>query len=69
MYGERLNQLDLRVGKHLTFGRLRTAVNVDVYNLLNVDTVLTQSNAFAIWQRAQSLIMARFAKLSMQIDF
>jgi len=40
----------------------------DVYNVLNVDTVMTRSNAFAIWQRAQSLIMARFAKLSMQVD-
>jgi hypothetical protein len=69
MYGERLNQLDLRVGKILTFGRTRTTLNLDVYNLLNVDTVMTQSNAYAIWQRAQSLIMARFAKLSMQVDF
>ena len=69
MYGERLNQLDLRFGKLLTCDRIRTAVHLDLYNALNADTVLTQSNAYAIWQRAQAILMARFAKLSVQFDF
>jgi hypothetical protein len=30
--------------------------------------VTVQSNAFAIWQRAQSIIMARFAKFGLQVD-
>src|SRR5262249_20701314 len=69
MYGERLNQLDLRFGKLVKFGRTRTAVNLDLYNALNADTVVTQSDAYAIWQRAQSILMARFVKLSVQFDF
>ena len=37
LYGERLNQLDLRVGKIVKVGRTRTAFNVDLYNALNVE--------------------------------
>ena len=69
MYGPRLNQLDLRIGRALHVGRTRTTLNLDVYNALNVDTVLTMSNAYATWQRPQSIILARFAKLGLQFDF
>ena len=50
MYGERLNQLDLRFSKILKYGRTRTALNLDLYNALNANTVLTQNNAYAAWQ-------------------
>jgi hypothetical protein len=69
MYGERLNQLDFRFGKTIRFGRTRAMFSLDLYNALNVDTVLTLNNAFATWQRPQSVMLARFAKLGMQIDF
>ena len=35
MYGDRRNELDLRVAKILRFGRTRTTVGADIYNLLN----------------------------------
>jgi hypothetical protein len=69
IYGERLNQIDLRVGKILRFGRTKTTVNLDVYNLFNVNTVLTVNNAFATWQRPTSILLARFAKIGVQFDF
>jgi len=69
MYGPRLNQLDLRFGRAVSLGRARATVNLDLYNALNVDTVLTTSNAYATWQRPQSIILARFAKLGVQFDF
>ena len=70
MYGERLNQLDLRVGKILRFGgSFRATLNFDVYNALNADTVLVLNNAYATWQRPQSILLARFAKLGLQLDF
>jgi hypothetical protein len=67
--GERLNQVDARVGKILRVGRMRTTVNLDVYNLFNVNTVLTVNNAFAAWQRPTSILLARFAKIGVQFDF
>jgi hypothetical protein len=67
--GERMNQLDLRVAKLFRFGRTRTSVSLDVFNLFNDNPVLTQSNAFANWLRPQSILLARFAKISAQLDF
>ncbi len=69
MYGDRLQQLDLRFGKVLRFGPRRATASVDLYNALNTDTILTQSNAFANWQTPQSIITARFVKFSVQVDF
>jgi hypothetical protein len=69
MYGERMNQIDVRIGKILTFGRLRATTSLDVYNVLNGNAVLTQSDAFATWQQPQRILLARFAKISMQLDF
>ena len=69
MYGERLNQLDLRFGRLFKFDRLRVTPAVDIFNALNADTVLTQSNTFANWQQAQSILTARFVKFSVQMDF
>jgi hypothetical protein len=69
MYGERLNQLDLRLGKQLRFGKARSTISLDLYNALNADAVLTVNNNFAAWQRPQSIIQARFAKLALQLDF
>jgi hypothetical protein len=68
-YGERLNQVDLRFGKLLRRGRTRTTLALDLYNAFNEDTVLTQNNNFAAWQRPQTVIQARFAKITAQFDF
>src|SRR6185503_512497 len=38
LYTERLNQLDLRVGKILRFAKTKTSLNLDIYNALNADT-------------------------------
>ena len=69
MYGERLNQLDLRFGKTLRYDRMRMTPSIDIFNALNTDVVLTQSNSFANWQQAQSILTARFVKFSIQFDF
>jgi hypothetical protein len=69
-YGDRVNQLDLRFGKVFRFGGTRTAFNVDLYNALNTDAILTQNNTFGVaWQRPQLLLPARFFKFSTTIDF
>jgi hypothetical protein len=65
----RLNQVDLRFGKMLRFGRTCAAVNLDVYNVFNANTVLTMNYAYASWQRPTSILLARFAKISAQLDF
>ena len=53
----------------LRFGRTKATVNLDLYNALNVDTVLSLSTAYATWQRPSSIMLARFAKIGVQFDF
>ncbi|MGH9257538.1 MAG: hypothetical protein ACRD3C_23515, partial [Vicinamibacterales bacterium] len=69
MYGDRLNQLDVRVSKILRFATARTTLNLDVNNVLNVNPVTAENPVYTIWRRPQSVLLARFAKLSMQFDF
>jgi len=69
MYGERLNQLDLRVSKILRAGRTRFNVGLDLYNALNSNVVLSVNPAFDSWQQPQEILNARFAKVVFQLNF
>jgi hypothetical protein len=69
MFGDRLNQLDMRLAKLIRVGRLRTAFNVDLYNVLNQGSVITESAAYGTWRVPQIILQARFVKLSVQLDF
>ena len=70
--GDRVNELNMRVGKVFRFGGSRANVGVDIYNLLNAATPLSYNQAFipnGPWLTPTSVLSARFAKLSMQLDF
>jgi hypothetical protein len=72
LYGDRVNELDVRLAKILRFGRTRTNVGVDLYNVLNSAAVLTYNQAFiagGAWLTPTSVLSARFARISAQIDF
>jgi hypothetical protein len=69
MYGDRSNQLQLRLAKVLRFGGRRATASVDIYNVLNSNTVLLVSPAFGTWQRPQSIPNPRWAKIVLQYDF
>jgi hypothetical protein len=69
MFGERLNQLDLRLSKLVRYGRTRTRFSVDIYNALNSNAVLSQNNNYGAWLRPTFILLARFAKLGVQFDF
>ena len=74
LFGERLNQLDIRFAKVLKLTGTRAAINLDLYNLFNVSTVLTENPSYANatatgWRVPTSILTARFAKISVQFDF
>jgi hypothetical protein len=72
MWGDRVNEVDLKVAKVLRYKRTRTNVGVDIYNLFNANPVLTYNQAFTPggrWLVSTSVLSARFAKLSASIDF
>jgi hypothetical protein len=69
---ERDNRLDVRVGKIFRLGNQRANLSLDVYNLLNLDTVLTYNQNFipgGNWLVPTSVLTARTAKITVQYDF
>jgi len=77
LYGDRVNELDLRFAKNIRLGRTRTNVGVDIYNVFNSASVLTYNQTFVpasatsagSWLQPNSVLQARFFKVSAQIDF
>jgi len=70
MWGDRLNQFDLRFSKIVRVGRGRLDLNVDLYNAFNSDAILTQQQTYgATWQNALSVIQPRFVKFGARWDF
>jgi hypothetical protein len=70
--GERVNELDLRLAKIIKVAGVRTNVGIDIYNVLNADAALSYNQAFIVngaWLTPTSIMSARFAKISAQIDF
>jgi hypothetical protein len=71
MYGDRLNQLDLRGAKSLKVGpRLRIQGMVDLYNALNASPVISQNNTYgSAWERPTLILQPRLVKFSVQLNF
>ena len=69
LYGERMHQVDFRVGKVFNVAGTRTAINLDIYNALNSDAIVTESSAFATFRQAQRILMARIFKISASFGF
>jgi hypothetical protein len=73
LYGDRANQLDLRVAKNLRFRGTRTNVGFDIFNILNANPVLTYNQAYSptstTWLRPTSVLQPRYVKFSAQINF
>jgi hypothetical protein len=69
MYGDRMNQLDVRMGRNIPVGRGRTMLNFDVYNVMNANAVLTENSAFGRWRQPTNVLQGRLGKISLQFDF
>jgi len=72
LYGDRINQLDVRVSKTLTYGRSHTRAALDVYNVANANTVLTYNNTFVPggpWLQPLTVLTPRLFRISAEIDW
>jgi hypothetical protein len=66
----RLMQLDWRFGKIFRFGGKRLEGTLDIYNLLNENTVITQVATFGpTWQRPTRILAGRTLRLGAQFNF
>jgi hypothetical protein len=69
IFGDRVNQLDLRVGKTLRFAQRRVAINLDIYNALNANPVMQENAVYTVWRTPLRIMDARLFKISGQLDF
>ena len=75
VYGERINNLDLRFSKILRFGRTRSNIGVDLYNIFNSNTPTTYEALYdpatggARWLRPTAVVQPRFVRFNVQFDF
>ena len=72
MYGDRVNQLDLRVGKSLKYRRSRTMLALEIYNALNSSAVLAYNNTFVpggTWLQPLTILTPRLFRIAAEVDF
>ena len=65
-----LDQADLRLGKNLRYGRTRTMVALDIFNLFNSNTPDVYQQTYGpTYMNPLSITVGRFFKISAQLDF
>jgi hypothetical protein len=72
VWGDRVNEVNIRLAKIVRFGGTRTHFGIDVFNILNSDAILTYNQTFqpnGQWLAPQAVLTPRFVKVSAQIDF
>ena len=77
LYSDRRNNIDFRVSKILRYGRTRTQVGIDIYNIMNSDTITAYNAAYvaptatapSTWLVPSAIATARYVKFNLQVDF
>ena len=71
-YGDRINQLDVRLAKIFKLDRRRVQLGIDFYNALNSSVVQTENATFTpggAWRVPTLILDARLIKFSAQLNF
>jgi len=68
-YGPRFNQIDLRLGKVVRFSNRKAVVSLDLFNILNDDTISAASATYSSWLAPTAVVAPRLMKVSLTFDF
>ena len=74
-FPDTLNSLDVRFGKNLSFGRTRTNVAIDLYNLFNSNTGTAYNQTYdpatngLTWLAPTTVLNPRFARFNVTVNF
>jgi hypothetical protein len=69
-FGERMTQVDVRVGKNFRYRGMRVRALLDVANLFNSNAVLVLNTTYGNnWQRPTYVLPGRLIKPTVQFDF
>ena len=78
LFGDRVNQVDVRVGKILKFGARKLQLNADLYNAFNVSSAVIYNSTYgtfgsatagSVFKQPTQILDGRLAKFSVQFDF
>jgi hypothetical protein len=75
IYGDRQNVVDMRLAKVVRLGRYKANVGLDIYNLFNSNTATTYENVYdpatngARWMQPTAVLLPRFMRFNVQVDF
>ena len=75
IYGERVNNIDMRFAKIVRIKATKANVGVDLYNLTNANTPTTFESTYdpgtggERWMRPTALLQPRFVRFNVQFDF
>jgi hypothetical protein len=69
LFGDRMNQFDLRFGKVPRAGRSRYQLNLDLYNRFNAAPALTEATTLSNFRTPTAVFPPRLFKDSAQYDF
>jgi hypothetical protein len=73
VFGDRIEQLDLRFSRFFPLGRARLQGNFDIYNIFNGSTVLNENTRYSLannqWRNVVQIMGGRLLKFSAQLTF
>ena len=72
VYGERINQVDVRFGKILNVGGMRANIAVDLLNLFNANTPTSYQQNYGDgtqYLQPLTILNPRFARFNVTVDF
>jgi hypothetical protein len=75
LYGDRINNVDMRFAKIVRFGRTRANIGLDLYNLFNANTPTTYEQVYNPatngdrWMQPTAVLLPRFMRVNVQVDF
>ena len=75
LYGERVNNLDMRIAKVVRVKGTRANIGIDLYNLTNANTPTAFEATYdpattgERWMRPTAVLQPRFMRFNVQFDF
>jgi Carboxypeptidase regulatory-like domain len=74
LYGDRVNNFDMRFAKILRFGGTRANVGIDLYNIFNSNTPTAYEATYdpanpTRWFQPTTVVQPRFVRFNVQFDF
>ena len=76
-WGERVSQVDLRLGKRFNFAGVSVKGQFDIYNLTNAGTVLNENTTYpetgdeanSVWRNPQDILGGRLMKFGVLVEY